>query len=291
MTSFAGLTLDRPRIMGVINVTPDSFSDGGLRFDHARAIDHGLRLRSEGADILDIGGESTRPGAVAIDPDEELRRVLPVVRGLARGGSLISIDTRHAAVMRAAIGEGAAIVNDVSALRDDPDSIATVAASRAPVILMHRRGMAVGTFHGPAYGDVVEDVRTFLLERAAACLAAGIERSAIALDPGIGFGKNVNENLQLILGVPRLADTGFPVLIGASRKSFLGLLTAVEDPADRLGGSLAVAVEAVRRGAAILRVHDVAATRQALIVAQAFNTIEQGGSAFPPPETAVVSAS
>jgi len=238
-------------------------------------------MRAEGADILDIGGESTRPGAAMVEVEEELRRVLPVVRALARDGACISIDTRHAAVMRAAIAEGAAIVNDVSALRDDPAALPLVAASRTPVILMHRRQAAFGQYSGPRYGEVVADVKAFLQERIAACVAAGIEPAAIALDPGIGFGKGVDDNLRLVLGLPRLADLGHPILVGASRKSFIGRLTTVEEPRERLGGSLAVAVEAARRGAAILRVHDVAATRQALQLAHAFNILDRGGSAFP----------
>jgi dihydropteroate synthase len=266
--------------MAIVNVTPDSFSDGGDRFDPARAIADGQAMIAAGADILDIGGESTRPGAEAeLDVEEELRRVVPVISGLASGGAPISIDTRRAAVMRAALDAGAAIVNDVSALQDDPASLPLVAERAVPVVLMHRRGIAAGGYKGPAYGDVVADVRDFLARRVAACAAAGIGPERIALDPGLGFGKSVEQNIRLVLGVPVLAALGCPVLIGASRKSFVGRITGVEAPRQRLAGSLAFAVEAARRGAGILRVHDVAATREALAVAQAFNRLDGGRQA------------
>ncbi len=252
--------------MAIVNVTPDSFSDGGERLDPARAIDDGLRFVSEGADIVDVGGESTRPGARPVPPDEELRRILPVVEGLARKNAVVSVDTRRASVARAALDAGALIVNDVSALRDDAAMMPLVAERQCDVVLMHRRGLPENTFAGPAYRDVVEEVRSFLIERAAACEAAGIGREHIVLDPGIGFGKSVAQELELIAGTGRLADTGHPVLVGCSRKSFLGRLTGVEKPADRDPASIWLAVEAARRGASIVRVHDVAGTRQALAV-------------------------
>ena len=255
--------------MAIVNVTPDSFSDGGERLDPAQAIDDGLRFVSEGADIVDVGGESTRPGSRPIEADEELQRVLPVVEGLAKRDVLVSIDTRRAAVARACLDAGARIVNDVSALRDDPDLMPLVAQRGAPVVLMHRLGRAEDKYQVPAYGDVVEDVRRFLLERAEACQAAGVARERIALDPGLGFGKSVQENVALIAGAARLADAGYPVLIGASRKSFIGKLTGIAQPRERDAASVWLAVEAARRGAAIVRVHDVAATRQALAVSSA----------------------
>jgi dihydropteroate synthase len=267
--SFAGLDLGRTRVMAVVNVTPDSFSDGGERLDPARAIDDGLRFVSEGADIVDVGGESTRPGSQPTSADEELRRVLPVVEGLARQDVLVSIDTRRAAVARACLDAGARIVNDVSALRDDPALMPLVAERGVPVVLMHRRGRSEDKYDGPPYGDVVEDVRRFLLDRARMSEAAGIARERIALDPGIGFGKSVAENVALIAGTARLADAGYPVLVGSSRKGFIGKLTGVAEARRRDPASVWLAVEAARRGAAIVRVHDVAATRQALAVSSA----------------------
>ena len=267
--AFAGVVLDRPRIMAIVNVTPDSFSDGGERLEPAQAIADGLRFVSQGADIVDVGGESTRPGSRPTAPDEELQRVLPVVEGLAKRDVVVSIDTRRASVARACLDAGARIVNDVSAMRDDPDLLPLVVRRGAPVVLMHRRGRSEDKYEGPAYGDVVEDVRRFLLERAAACQAAGIARERIALDPGIGFGKNVAENVALIAGTARLADAGYPVLVGSSRKGFIGKLTAIAEPRRRDPASVWLAVEAARRGAAIVRVHDVAGTRQALAVSAA----------------------
>jgi dihydropteroate synthase len=267
--AFAGLSLDRIRVMAIANVTPDSFSDGGERLDAAHAIDDGLRFVSEGADIVDVGGESTRPGSRPTAADEELRRVLPVVEGLARQGVLVSIDTRRASVARACLDAGARIVNDVSALSDDPELMPLVARRGVPVVLMHRRGRSEAKYDGPAYGDVVEEVRRFLLDRARASEAAGIARERIALDPGIGFGKSVEENVALIAGAARLADAGYPVLVGSSRKGFIGRLTGIAEPRRRDPASVWLAVEAARRGAAIVRVHDVAAVRQALAVSSA----------------------
>lgn len=255
--------------MAIVNVTPDSFSDGGERLDPARAIDDGLRFVAQGADILDVGGESTRPGSASVAPEEECRRILPVVEGLIRHGAVVSLDTRRALVAEAGLAAGARIVNDVSALRDDPAMLPLVARCRAAVVLMHRRGRPEEGYAGPAYEDVVEDVRRFLLDRAAACQAAGVERENIALDPGLGFGKQVEEELALIRGTGRLAETGYPVLVGSSRKSFIGRLTGVEKAADRDPASAFLAVEAVRHGAAIVRVHNVVATRQALAVFEA----------------------
>jgi dihydropteroate synthase len=264
--TFGGLALDRPRVMAIVNVTPDSFSDGGERFDTTQAIDDGLRFVAEGADIVDVGGESTRPGASATSVDEELTRVLRVVDELAKRDVLVSVDTRRAEVARACLDAGARIVNDVSALRDDPAMLPLIAQRRAPVVLMHRRGQAGNKYDGPAYRDVVEDVRDFLLERGGAAEAAGVAHDNIAIDPGIGFGKSPEENLALIEGAGRLAATGYPVLIGSSRKGFIGRLTGVKEPNRRDPASVWLAVEAARLGASILRVHDVAGTRQALAV-------------------------
>jgi len=264
--TFGGLALDRPRVMAIVNVTPDSFSDGGERFDTTQAIDDGLRFVAEGADIVDVGGESTRPGSRATTADEELHRILRVVEELAKRGAVVSVDTRRAGVARACLDAGAKIVNDVSALRDDPALLPLIVQRRAPVVLMHRRGQAENKYEGPAYRDVVEDVRDFLLERAQAAETAGVAHEWIAIDPGIGFGKSVEENLALIEGAGRLAATGYPVLIGSSRKGFIGRLTGVKEPRQRDPASVWLAVEAARLGAAILRVHDVAGTRQALAV-------------------------
>ena len=267
--AFAGLSLDRVRVMAILNVTPDSFSDGGERVDPAQAIDDGLRFVSEGADIVDVGGESTRPGSRPTAPDEELQRVLPVVEGLATRGVPVSVDTRRASVARGCLDAGARIVNDISALADDPELMPLVVQRGVPVVLMHRRGRPEDNYVVPAYDDVIEEVRRFLLERAKVCQAAGIARDRIALDPGLGFGKSVEENMALIAGAGRLADAGYPVLIGASRKSFIGRLTGIAEPRRRDPASVWLAVEAARRGAAIVRVHDVAGTRQALAVSSA----------------------
>jgi dihydropteroate synthase len=271
--AFAGLSLDRAlgrtTVMAILNVTPDSFSDGGERLDPAQAIDDGLRFVSEGADIVDVGGESTRPGSRPTAPDEELQRVLPVVEGLARRDVVVSIDTRRASVARACLDAGARVVNDISALEDDAELMPLVAQRGVPVVLMHRRGRPEDKYVVPAYANVVEEVRRFLVERAQVCQGAGIARDRIAVDPGLGFGKSVEENMALIAGAARLADAGYPVLIGASRKSFIGRLTGIAEPRRRDPASVWLAVEAARRGAAIVRVHDVAGTCQALAVSSA----------------------
>ena len=266
---FAGLSLDRPRLVAIVNVTPDSFSDGGERFETKQAIDDGLLFVAQGADIVDVGGESTRPGSREVALEEELHRVVPVAAALVRQGVLVSVDTRRAAVARACLDVGVEVVNDVSALRDDPEMLPLIAERGVAVILMHRRGTSNDMYEGPAYGDVVEDVRTFLLDRAAACERAGVQRHCIALDPGIGFGKSVEENVQLIGNVRRFAESHYPVLVGSSRKGFIGKLTGLQNPKDRDPASVWLAVEAARRGAALLRVHDIDATRQALAVAAA----------------------
>jgi dihydropteroate synthase len=264
-----GLDLAVPRIMGVVNVTPDSFSDGGLFAGLEAAVAQGRALVEAGADILDIGGESTRPGAAPVPVEEECRRILPVIRALAAVAP-VSVDTRNAATMRAALEAGARIVNDVSALRHDPDSAATVAAADAPVVLMHMLGDDPRRMQdAPAYADVALDVARFLAARVAAAEAAGIPRERIALDSGIGFGKTLDHNLALLRRLPLLAGLGCPVLVGASRKTFIGRLSGVAEAGRRMPGSLAAALLAAARGAAILRVHDVAETVQALRVARA----------------------
>lgn len=255
-----------PSIMGVINVTPDSFSDGGDFLDPRRAIDHGLAMLEQGADILDVGGESTRPGAEPVSPAAEIDRILPVVEALAAAGATVSIDTRHAAVMRAALAAGAGIINDVTALTGDPDSLAAAAESDAPVILMHMRGEPRTMQAAPDYDDAPLDVYDYLAGRIEGCIAAGISRDRITVDPGIGFGKTVDHNADILRQTALFHGLGCPLLIGVSRKSFIGKLSRGEPAKDRLGGSLAAALAAVSRGAQVLRVHDVAETLQALAV-------------------------
>lgn len=269
--SWAGLSLEEPRVMGIVNVTPDSFSDGGRFIETSAAIEHGLRLVEEGADIVDVGGESTRPGAQPVSIADEIARTIPVVSALAQAGAKVSIDTRNAETMVAAIEAGAAIVNDVTALTGDTSSLDAVAGRDVPVILMHMKGEPRTMQADPRYRDVVEDVAAYLTARLAECVKAGIAADAIVLDPGIGFGKTVAHNTALLNGLPALAALGRPLLVGASRKSFIGALAGGGSVGDRLGGSIAAALFAVSRGAQLLRVHDVAATRQALAIWQALN--------------------
>lgn len=268
------------RLMGVVNVTPDSFSDGGAFLDPGKAIAHGRALVAEGADILDVGGESTRPGAEPVGEAEELRRVLPVVEGLAGEGLgvQVSIDTYKSAVARAALEAGASLVNDVSAFRADPDMAAVVAQSGADCCLMHMRGRprTMQRAGGPRYKDVVDDVRAFLEERLELAVREGVAAERILLDPGIGFGKTEEHNLELLRRLDELLRIGRPIVIGTSRKSFLGRILARaagrEEPvdvADRLAGTIATNVLAYERGASVFRVHDVAPVREALAVAAA----------------------
>jgi dihydropteroate synthase len=257
-----------PVIMGVVNVTPDSFSDGGLFLDADAAVEHGRRLAAEGAHILDIGGESTRPGSDPVPEDEELRRVLPVVEQLAGGEARISIDTTKAAVARAALDAGATIVNDVSAFRFDPELPGVVAESGANCCLMHMLGKPRTMQDDPRYDDVVSDVKSFLEERLAFALSEGVGEERIWLDPGIGFGKTLEHNLELLRRLAELRDLGRPLVIGASRKSFIGKIDGSEVD-ERLGGSIASSVLAAAEGADVLRVHDVAETVQAMRVAEA----------------------
>ena len=255
-----------PCVMGIINVTPDSFSDGGDFYDAGLAIEHGRALIEQGAEILDVGGESTRPGADPVSPEEEMRRVLPVIEALAADGAVVSIDTRHAAVMRAALEAGAAIINDVTALTGDPDSLSVAVESRAPVILMHMRGEPRTMQAAPDYADAPLDVYDYLAQRIEACVAAGIARHRITVDPGIGFGKSVDHNAEILRHTALFHGLGCPLLIGVSRKSFIGVLSRGEPAKERLGGSLAAGLVALSQGAQMLRMHDIAQTRQAVRV-------------------------
>ncbi|MFY0612912.1 MAG: dihydropteroate synthase [Hyphomicrobiaceae bacterium] len=269
-TRLVGLDLSKPRIMGIVNATPDSFSDGGALPDAQAAIDHARRLEDAGADILDIGAESTRPGSDAVPLDEERRRLLPIVEALA--GTVearISVDTRKAALMREAVAAGADIVNDVSALSFDADALRTIADLNVPVILMHALGDPKTMQDDPVYDDVLLDVFDYLEARLEACLTAGIAREKIVVDPGIGFGKTLAHNLALLSGLSLLHGLGLPVMVGASRKRFVGTLSGVDVAQARGAGSIGAALAAVSQGAQIIRVHDVAETRQALSVWQA----------------------
>jgi dihydropteroate synthase len=259
----------RPLVMGILNVTPDSFSDGGDHLDPAHAIAAGRKMVADGADILDIGGESTRPGSAPVTPEQEQARVVPVIAGLRDAGVPLSIDTRNAATMAAALDAGAVIVNDVSALRHDPASAPLVAARGCPVILMHMRGTP-DTMNALAhYDDVAAEVMAELTASACATEAAGIGRAQIALDPGFGFAKIGPQNVALMRDLGRVAAMGFPLLVGVSRKIFIGALGGQATPRERDAGSLAAALFALSRGARILRVHDVAGTVQGVRVWQA----------------------
>ncbi|HWX75286.1 MAG TPA: dihydropteroate synthase [Solirubrobacteraceae bacterium] len=266
------------RLMGVLNVTPDSFSDGGRYLDAGAAIEHGARMLGEGADILDVGGESTRPGAEPVGAEEELARVGPVIEALAaeHPGACISIDTQKAAVAEQALRAGARLVNDVSAFRADPAMAALVATSGAECCLMHMRGEPRTMQRDPRYGDVIDDVKAFLYERLQFAVREGVSEERVLLDPGIGFGKTLAHNLELLRRLGELLELGRPIVVGTSRKSFIGRLAAdsrgLEEPLGpeaRLPGSLASAVLAYERGASVLRVHDVAPTRDALTLAAA----------------------
>jgi dihydropteroate synthase len=257
------LDLTRPVVMGVVNVTPDSFSDGGRFFEPGEAVEHGLRLAEEGAAILDIGGESTRPGAADVAVDEELRRILPVIERLrAATSAILSVDTSKPQVMRAAAAAGVGLINDVRALRA-PDALGTAAESGCALCLMHMRGEPRTMQQSPVYDDVVGEVRSFLAERVAAVRAAGVSAERITIDPGFGFGKTLEHNLQLLRRLPELAAVGVPLLVGLSRKSMVGHLTG-RPAGERIHGSVALAVMAVLKGARIVRAHDVAATVDAL---------------------------
>jgi dihydropteroate synthase len=264
------LSLERPLVMGVVNITPDSFSDGGMFADTAQAIAHAQRLIGEGADILDLGGESTRPGAAPVSLEVERRRVLPVLEAVASGGVPVAVDTRKPELMREAIAAGAAMINDVTAL-SGPGALAAVARAPVAVCLMHMQGDPVTMQANPDYRDVVREVRDFLAQRVAVAEAAGIARNRIVVDPGFGFGKTVEHNLALLRSLREFTSLGGALLAGLSRKAMLGRLTGRE-PLERVHASVAAALLAIQNGAHIVRVHDVAATRDALAV---WNAVQQ----------------
>ena len=273
------LRLDRVRVMGIVNVTPDSFSDGGCHADTEAAVAQGLRLAAEGADLLDIGGESTRPGAQPVPAAEQMRRILPVIERLQRETAVpLSVDTGDPAVMRAAVAAGAGLINDVRALRTE-GALETAAALGVPVCVMHMQGSPADMQQAPHYDDVVEDVHRFLAERLFACELAGIPKQRVLVDPGFGFGKTLAHNLALLRALPRFAALGAGVLAGLSRKGMIGALSGDAPPAQRVVGSAAAALLAAQRGAAIVRVHDVAATREALAVWLALEEAPQRATA------------
>ena len=274
MTTTTTTHLPRPKnpvIMGIVNVTPDSFSDGGQFADTTKAVDHALQLMADGADILDIGGESTRPGAQEIAPQEEQKRILPVIEVLKKTGiaAKISVDTRHADTMQKAIDLGADIINDISALTHDINSLHVVSKAQIPVILMHMQGTPQTMQDKPEYHDVVGEVIAFLKERKQACMAAGIDEGNIIFDPGIGFGKSLEDNLAILNNIKKFNVVGCPVLLGTSRKSFIEKICANTPTAQRLPGSLASILWGLEQGVEMFRVHDVAQTRQAFDVWQA----------------------
>jgi dihydropteroate synthase len=258
-----------PRIMGILNVTPDSFADGGEWFAYDEAVEHARALVRDGAAIIDVGGESTRPGAGPVPVDEELRRVVPVVGALRDSGAQISVDTMKLTVAEAAVDAGATYVNDVTAFRHAPEMAGFVADRGCDCCLMHMLGEPRTMQDDPRYDDVVDDVRAFLEQRAEFAVGEGVREERIMVDPGIGFGKTLDHNLELLRRLEEIAALGFPVVIGTSRKSFLGRLTGREDPHERVAATLATNVMALERGAAVFRVHDVAPTRDALLVATA----------------------
>lgn len=258
-------------LMGIVNVTPDSFSDGGQFLDPARAVAHGLRLVEEGADILDIGGESTRPGSAPLSIDEEIDRVSPVIEGLKGGGAQLSIDTRNAKTMQAALHAGAHIINDISALSYDAESLNAVASARCDVILMHMQGTPETMQANPAYDDVVQEVYDYLAERIAVCEAAGIQKSRITIDVGIGFGKTLEHNLKLLNNIDKFKYLDVGILLGTSRKRFIEAVCPASPPDQRLGGSIASVLSAYQKGIRAFRVHDVKATDQALSVMAAIS--------------------
>jgi dihydropteroate synthase len=266
------LSLDKPLVMGVLNVTSDSFSDGGSFDDPTAAVAHGERLSAEGAAILDIGGESTRPGADPVPIPAELSHVRPLVLRFASERVPVSVDTRHAEVAAACVEAGASIINDVSGFRDRA-MVDVAVGCDAGLVVMHMLGDPKTMQDAPHYEDVVREVGGFLVAQAATLEAAGVARERIAIDPGIGFGKTVEHNVDLLRRLPELAALGYPVVVGASRKRFIGAITAVEEPAERLGGSVAAALFAVEHGAHVVRVHDVAATVQALALEHALSGV------------------
>jgi dihydropteroate synthase len=265
------LVLSRPLLMGVLNVTPDSFSDGGHHITASDAVRRAMEMAGQGADIIDVGGESSRPGAEPVSAEVEAQRVLPVIEEIRRRSDMpISIDTYHAATARAALDAGADMVNDISALRFDPEMARLIAERRVPVILMHMLGTPRSMQQNPSYDNCVEEIAEFFRERIAFCEQSGISRTSIILDPGIGFGKRVKDNLEILARLRYFRQFALPLLVGASRKSFIGKVHPAETlPENRLGGSIAAAVTAVRNGADMIRVHDVGQTAEAVRVTQA----------------------
>lgn len=268
------IDLSSPVIMGIVNVTPDSFSDGGKYYDPQRAIEHGFRLLEDGASILDVGGESTRPGAPEVSTEEELERVIPVIEALADAGAAVSVDTSKAEVMRQAAEAGAIIINDVYALRQK-GSLQTAAESGCGVCLMHMRGVPRTMQAAPSYQNLIEEVRLFLKERADAALAAGIAAKSIVLDPGFGFGKTVGQNFELLARTQDFLSLGYSLLYGMSRKSSLGAVTGKASASERVVSSVATHLLAAERGASILRVHDAAEMREALLVYEAMKNYKE----------------
>ena len=260
-----------PVVVGILNVTPDSFSDGGDFFDPEAAAEHAAAMLDEGADMLDVGGESTRPGSDPVSQEEEIRRVVPVLKRIlsVRPEAVISVDTYRSGTAKAALEAGASLVNDVTALRGDPGMVSLIEEAACPVILMHMQGEPKTMQKEPNYQDVVREVRDFLAERAEYAVAAGVRLENIIVDPGIGFGKNFQHNLALLRNLDALVDLGFPVLIGTSRKSFLERITGIQEARDRVFGTVATTVLAFEQGATFFRVHDVRANREALAVAEA----------------------
>jgi dihydropteroate synthase len=260
-----------PSVVGILNVTPDSFSDGGDFLDPEAAAEHAVAMLDEGADILDVGGESTRPGSDPVSQEEEIRRVIPVIERIlsVRPDAVISVDTYRSGTATAALEAGASLVNDVSALRGDPRMVSVIEEAECPVILMHMQGEPKTMQKEPHYEDVVREVREFLAQRAEYAVDAGVRPENIIVDPGIGFGKNLEHNLALLRNLDAIVDLGFPVLIGASRKRFIEKITSVQEARDRVSGTVATTVLAYERGVTFFRVHDVRANREALAVAEA----------------------
>jgi len=282
------LTLDRPAMMGILNVTPDSFSDGGLYHHAEAAIAHAQQMADQGADIIDVGGESTRPGSLPVDATEQIRRVVPVIRGICQqvAGVIVSIDTTQAPVAEAALDAGAVMLNDISAGRDDPRMFHLAAQAGAPLVLTHMQGSPRTMQQSPHYTDVVDEVKTFLLGRAEATIAAGVQPEQIVIDPGIGFGKNLEHNLALLAGLERLATTGFPVLLGTSRKRFMREIRCATTrdqtpPQDLIAATCATTALGVAAGVSIFRVHDVLPNRKAADLAYAVK--RQGTTQKVPP--------
>lgn len=261
-----------PLVMGIVNVTPDSFSDGGQFFNESKAIEHGFKLLDEGADILDIGGESTRPGSQVVDPSEEIARIIPVIKALRSHANRISVDTRNAATMRAALDAGVTEINDISALTHDPAALGVAVRAQVPVYLMHMQGNPQSMQDNPFYNNVLDDVLHYLKERLDACIGAGIKQDNIILDPGIGFGKSLEHNLLLLRNISKFHELGCEILLGTSRKRFIAALSHGEPPEDRIGGSLSSVIWGASQGVQIVRVHDVKETVQALKTYKAIST-------------------